>query len=78
MALVVTALGDDKYQIELSAPEETWLAMLAAKLVSDKITMLAAAVNFGLIDMFAKYLPTLPVAKKEPAKADNAGPGAAL
>lgn len=53
MALVVTALDDNKYEIELSPPEETWLPLLASKLVSDKTTMLAAAITFGLLEMFA-------------------------
>ena len=64
MALSVTELRVGVYQVDLSEPETTWLKMLAGHLLSDETAIVAAAVNFGLVEMFSRYV--MPEALKGP------------
>lgn len=56
MSLRVTKVADDHFEIELSEPDLTWLKMLEDKMVSNDVIIVGAAVNFGMMEMFAKYV----------------------
>lgn len=55
MVLIVTQHIEGHYEVELAEPEETWVKILAGKMLCDELTVLSIALERGLLELMSIF-----------------------